>query len=516
MLRLPPAPRARVPKNLFCAPARRLGRCVAAVAWLATAAGGLLATGCAVDQRKEVRLYRSVVDLGPAPPVPAPGAPLSLEQALRLANAYNERLSFEGEDYLQALIDRQRAAASLLPTLDLFATYVFRERTSGGTADDGSGRTSQGESRLFDAGIGAQYTLFSGFSNLNRVRAADATIEQRRWLLLDVREALLLETVRAYYAVLSAERLVKVLESSVAVQEERLRDVRGRAEVGFARPLDVAQIEAQASQTRVALVDARNQLALARSALVLLTGAEVAESPLTDGFELPATIPEAAVFLDMAMAHRQDLAAAESAAHAARTLVDAEIGRYYPTVTLNLDYFLTRDTVPTDRDWTGLLSVNLPLFSAGRIDADVRAAWSEFRRRVLDYSLVRRSIRRDVETAYENLVAAGRRLEELEHQLRAATEALRQAEAAYEAGLGTNLERVSAQDQVLSAQVRLASEEFNRKAAYLALLRATGALAAGISGAPPLPDVAAAPKQDRPAPTSPFLNLPGTPPPEPM
>src|SRR5690606_8423120 len=133
------------------------------------------------------------------------------------------------------------------------------------------GRTSQGESRLFDAGIGAQYTLFSGFSNLNRVRAADASIEQRRWLLLDVREALLLETARAYYAVLSAERLIQVLESSVAVQEERLRDVRGRAEVGFARPLDVAQIEAQASQTRVTLLDARNQLALARSALVLLT-----------------------------------------------------------------------------------------------------------------------------------------------------------------------------------------------------------------------------------------------------
>ncbi len=516
MLRPLPAPRARVPKSPLRASVQPQRRRLVVPACFAAAAVGLLAAGCAVDQRKEVQLYRSVVDLGPLPPAPAPGAPLSLDDALRLANAYNERLSMEGENYLQALIDRQRAASSLLPTLDLFATYVFRERTGGGPADDGSGRTSQGESRLFDAGIGAQYTLFSGFSNLNRVRAADASIEQRRWLLLDVREALLLETARAYYAVLSAERLIQVLESSVAVQEERLRDVRGRAEVGFARPLDVAQIEAQASQTRVTLLDARNQLALARSALVLLTGAEVAESPLTDGFEVPSTIPSPEVFLDMALAYRQDLAAAEAAARAARTLVDAEIGRYYPTVTLNLDYFLTRDTLPTDRDWAGLLSVNLPLFSAGRIDADVRAAWSEFRQRVLDYSLVRRSIRSDVETAYADLAAAGRRLEELGYQLRAATEALRQAEAAYEAGLGTNLERISAQDQVLSAQVRLASEEFNRKAAYLAVLRATGALAAGAGGAPPPPDGAAAPEADRPAPTSPFLNLPGAPAAEPM
>ena len=470
------------------------------------------AGGCAVDQRKEVETYRSVVDLPTAPPMlHETGAPLSLEQALRLTNTQNETLSIEGETYLQAIIDRQRQAASLLPTLDLFGDYTFRDRGSGsGSSDGGTGGGGGGRARAnaFDAGFSAQYTIFSGATNLNRVRAAAATIEQRRWLLLDFREALLLQAARAYYDVLRAERLVSVFQSSVAVQEERLRDIRGRQQVGFARPLDVAQIEAQASETRVSLLDVLSQVTVARSALAFLTGAEVDASPLTDGFEVPSTAPSLDEFLALAMSLRQDLAAAEAAARAARIDVDAEIGRYYPTVSLNLDYFLTRDTVPTDRDWTGLLAINLPIFSAGRIDADVREAWSQFRQRVLDYSLVRRQIRRDIEIAYEELAASGRRMEELEYQLRAATEALRQAEAAYQAGLGTNLERISAQDQLLSAEVGLASEAFNRKVAYLAVLRATGALAMGVTGVrfpletPPPPPAA--------PPDSPFLNLPAS------
>ena len=56
----------------------------------------------------------------------------------------------------------------------------------------------------------------------------------------------------------------------------------------------------------------------------------------------------------------------------------------------------------------------------------------------------------------------------------AAAEALRQAERLYGAGLGTNLDRITAQDQLLSAQLSLASEEFNYKVFYLNLERSMG------------------------------------------
>ena len=44
------------------------------------------------------------------------------------------------------------------------------------------------------------------------------------------------------------------------------------------------------------------------------------------------------------------------------------------------------------------------------------------------------------------------------------------------AGRGTTLESIVAQDQLLSAQLELASEEFDYKIAYLNLLRSAGVL----------------------------------------
>ncbi len=450
---------------------------------------------CATDQAADVALYRQELDIG-APPDRAELAELSLPDAIRFTNSFNENLSIEGEAYIQALAERQRNASSLFPTFDLFGALTFRDDAGAGETSSSSGST------LFDGGVGGQYTLLTGLSDFNRIEADRLTIEQRRWLLLDIRESLLLDTARAYYAVMLAERLVGVLESSLLVQEERLRDAKGREDVGFARPLDVSQIAAQVSVTRVSLLDARNLVRISRSLLTFLTSVDSASIRLSDDYELPSAMLASDELLSIAYARRQDLAAAALAASSSRITVDAEIGRYFPTITLNLDYFLTRDTLPTEREWTGLLTVSLPLFTAGRIEADVRAAWSAFRQDVLRYSLTRRAIQRDVEVTHADLSVTAERITELGNQLRAAEESLRQAEASYSAGLGTNLERIAAQDALLSAQLQLAREEYSLKIAYLAAMRAAGALTDAVTGR--VPD--AAPLTVPP--DSPFVILP--------
>src|SRR5687768_13113279 len=75
--------------------------------------------GCAVDEAEEVAIYRSVLDANVREASYAPGGPLTLETALLLANAHNERIAISGENYLQALIDKDRAAAAFFPTVSL-------------------------------------------------------------------------------------------------------------------------------------------------------------------------------------------------------------------------------------------------------------------------------------------------------------------------------------------------------------------------------------------------------------
>ena len=49
----------------------------------------------------------------------APGEVLSLPRALAMANYQNERLALSGEDYVQSLIERDRSASKLLPTIGI-------------------------------------------------------------------------------------------------------------------------------------------------------------------------------------------------------------------------------------------------------------------------------------------------------------------------------------------------------------------------------------------------------------
>src|SRR5690606_18206988 len=65
---------------------------------------------------------------------------------------------------------------------------------------------------------------------------------------------------------------------------------------------------------------------------------------------------------------------------------------------------------------------------------------------------------------------------ELSIRVQAAAEALRQAEGLYSVGLATNLERLTAQDQLLSAELDLTNALLDQKVFYLDLLRTAGVL----------------------------------------
>lgn len=430
--------------------------------------------GCKVDQAKEVRTYRSVLDKGVEPIEFTPGEPLALEEALRLANQHNERLGVQGEFYLQALIEKRRAAAAFLPTISLAPSYFRQEAYS-------TGQTG-GQQLNERTDVPVRGTLFTSIADVADLRAAGRTIEQQRALLLDLQAVVLLETAQTYYQVLLAEQSVEVLRNSLKVQEERLRDTRGRQAAGVGRALDVAQTEAQYAATRVGLITGLNAVRTGREALALLTGAPVQESPLVDEMLPPPDLMSVDELIAVALENRQDLTAARSAIEAARLGVDAAFAQYYPSISVNVNAFLQRDSNPTESDWNVALSANLPLFTGGLIHADVRTAWSLLRQAKLNESLARRQAEHDVATAYENFVSSRDRLEQLRVQVAAAEEALRQSEESYKAGLATNLERLTAQDAVLTAQLELTSEQFDHKVFYLTLLRAIGGLSTRLPG----------------------------------
>lgn len=426
----------------------------------------LLALGaCAVDEHKEIAAYRDVLDAGAeTAPAGIPEQGLGVLDTMRLVNARYEPLSIGGEDYLQSLIDVRRAAAAFLPTVSLSPSYQWDENTGG--------RRNTAFNTPVDASI-----AFNPVSDAADVRRSEAAALQTRALLLDLQDNVLLDAARSHYEVIRAERAVGVLEDSLAIQTERVNDARGRYEAGVARPVDVSLTESQTAQTAVDLVAVRNAVANGRSFLAFLTGEPLGDAPVLDDLRsVSDEDPGLEALWALAEANRQDILAATHRIDAAKELVEAAYGQYYPSVSLDVQVFLQRDSEPSDLDFASLIRVSLPLFSAGLIEADVRTALSVLRQAKLEETLTRRAARRDVEIARDNRLFADERVAQLRVQERVAQEALEQAEGSYEAGLGTNLERLAAQDRLLSTQLQLVNAEFDRKVASLDLLRTTGRL----------------------------------------
>lgn len=91
-------------------------------------------------------------------------------------------------------------------------------------------------------------------------------------------------------------------------------------------------------------------------------------------------------------------------------------------------------------------------------------------------------MRQDIEIAFSDLQTSKQRLGELEGQLNASQEALRQATSAYTNGLAINLDVLRAQDQVLKAKLALQNEHYAYAVYYLNLIGVAGSLKALITG----------------------------------
>ena len=426
--------------------------------------------GCANNYESDADLYRTVLaERESAATLPDAAAPLKLSDALLLTNRHNELLAVEGENFVQALVAKQRAAAEFLPTVSLSPGYTRQDRFY---ESSNAGAPPTRNTTEFDAGL--EWNLFRGYRDVANLYRAASTIEERRAILNDLQSTILLQTVDAFYAVMTAERAIAVLRSSLRVQDERVREMRSRQKAGVARPLDVSQTEAQASAARVQLITAQNNAKNSRTALQLLIHQPVGTRELVDDFAPPQELPEAADWQSRATRQRQDRKASEAALEAAKHAVDAAFGQYYPTITLNLDALLTIENAATEIGWVGTLRANVPIFTAGRIEADVRNAWSRVRQAKLTHEYIKRLIASDIDSAYANVSASKDRVTELRLQLRATQDAFEQADKSYNVGLATNLERLIAQDRLLATELQLTTEELALRRARLALSRAAG------------------------------------------
>jgi outer membrane protein len=425
------------------------------------------AAGCAIDQKKEIATYRQVIDGNkPAPVTIAPDRVVTLTDALMLGIQNEEQLSVQGENYLQALLAKDKAFANFLPNVSLSAGWGYQS----------SGSIQSGRQQTPTLGVPGEWNLFNGFRDYYSVKAADQTIEQQKQLVFDLEQTVLLDVAQSYYQILTSEQSVDVLSNSLGAQEQNVKTLQEQFKVGAARRLDVAQAESQASATRVTLLQAQADVRTGRAMLAFLVNAPIMNNPLRDDFEPSSAVGPLNDWISVAEAGRQDLLAADAAVRAARYNVKVAFGQYYPSVGLNTNWDIYTRPFQPGTFWDAILTFNVPIYTGGLIRAEVREAWSQYRVAALTQAQLKRQIDQNVQIAYVDLNLAHDELIELQTQVLAARDEFYLAQTLYKNGGGTYLNVLQAQATLLSTQLQLTTEQFAQKTAYFNLLRTVGKL----------------------------------------
>jgi outer membrane protein TolC len=357
--------------------------------------------------------------------------------------------------------ERLRALAALLPQLSASARQVFdsvnflelgvRLPSIPGLAPFPS---SSGGFGYQDARVAVSQALFDPQLR-NRYQARKQDEKASALSTKDARDVVVLAVGTAYFQVIASIARVRTAQAqhASATEFDRLTANRVESEVSPEIESLRAQVERQSTEQRITNVT--NQLAKDRLTLARIAGLAIhQEFELTDR---PISSGGSPVALETATAEawqqRADLVRAVAAVKAAEATRRAERAQRLPTLTFNANY---GGGGPNVGNFTQVYevagSVSVPIYTGGRIAADIEQAEADLDRRRAEYEDLRGRVAYDVRVAWLDVNASQSSVTVAEKNRALAGRALAESQDRYLNGVTNYLEVVQAQAVVAAAE----------------------------------------------------------------
>lgn len=390
-----------------------------------------------------------------AAPESLPGsAPLSLPELTEFALRNNPRTR-------QAWFAARAAAAGvgieradLLPQIS--ANYgINRTRPVSAT----TGAESPWQTR-YGPSVSLTYLLYDFGARALQVDAAEfrllaANLSQNR-VLQDV----ILQVEQAYYLLLGLEALVRTNELSLKNSETALEAVQRRRESGLATIADVYRVETQVAQARLNLTRSQGDFEKAKGQLATAVGLPVDTSlrvqTMSDEPQVREMTDAMATLLERAKSSRPDLVAAEAQARAARASAEAAAKARLPSIEItgSSGHNTFHDSRPSSTSYLLALNVRIPVFTGFRDTYSLRQAEAQAAQAEAARDSLYRQTELDVWQSYYELRTAATGIASTEAQVRSAAQTAQATLARYQAGFGSILDLITAQQDESNARVQ--------------------------------------------------------------
>jgi outer membrane protein len=411
---------------------------------------------------------------------PAQVSRLTLDQAVALAVKQNPTAQLAVLSAAQSEQDKNIARADLLPQLRASvadeAQKVNLRAEFGGKAPFPNFPKSLGPYQVFSAGPNVSTPVFD-LTLWRRYQAAQGALNASKASSLSTREQVILLVVSQYIGTLRAMADVEASQSRVDLAQALYDQAADLQKEGVGTGIDTLRANVELQNEKQRLLEAENDretLLYGLSRLLNLDPRQKIE--LADSlsfFDTPQ--PEVEPSIETALAERQEWKALAAQIKAAEDQKKAAQDSRLPTVQFDGTFAYVgtsgNTTLPT---YTYEGSVNLPLFTGGRIRAEIVRADLEIRKLEQQRADLRNQIALDVKTALLNLQSARNEVQVANLGVQLSKEEVDQARDRFKAGVANNIEVIQAQDSLSRANDNQIAALYRFNQARADLARAIG------------------------------------------
>jgi len=425
---------------------------------------------------------------GPA----APPAPISLEQAVRIALKQNPAVHAAAAYADAARHAIEAARAGYLPHVNfsegftrgnnpvyVFGTLLTQRQFTAANFDLGFLNVPSPVNN-FRTQFSASAPLYDFGRTSKRVKDARIQAQGTREDASRTEQSVVFNVIDAYLNELLAREQVRVTQAAVTMTQADLDRARAREQQGLSVASDVLSAQAQLAQAQEDLIRAQNSVAIAQASLNVAMGLPEDAPTRTEGRLAPVMIAvgDLPSLQQQALKQRPDYHEARLQAEKAGNSVAMARSEFLPRIDMMGSWEEDNQTFATrgGNNWVAGATLTFNIFNGGARRAQVAESRAYQRRAEAMRTQMESAVRLQVRKAYLNLNAARQRVEVSSDSAAQAEESLRILRNRYDAGLATIMDVLRAETMRTSARNNHLNALYDYRLAFAALELATGDL----------------------------------------
>jgi outer membrane protein len=407
----------------------------------------------------------------------------SLEECIEHALEHNIRIKQSKLDVAYSEIGMRESKLNMLPSLNAGSTYSFGW---GRSVDMATYQyvNQQTEQSFFS--MNSDVTLFSGFQKQNVMKQRRAEYMTSKYNSDKMSNDIALTVAGHYLQILFSGELVNNAREQLEVTRQQIERTSRLVEAGTLPRGSLLEIQALGAGEEVNLVNAENQLNLAYLDLLQLL-----ELPAGTEFDIdvpglvvkesPQLLPVQAIF-NTALDVMPEIKSAEFAVQSSERALAVAKGARMPSLgmsaSLGSNYSdQIRNFDPTDPKYLQVIAfqeqfrdnrsatlsfrLNIPIFNGYQISSYVNRSRLGLLNADYNLELSRNTLRKNVETAYADAVAAYAAFNARQKSLTSLTEAFKYTEERFNVGMVNAIDYNVAKNQLNRAESDLLSGKYD-------------------------------------------------------